>query len=97
MLLFTNRQLFFLRGSVMNKILKRYREGLKMTQDEISKIAGCTQSMWGQAERGERPLPPDKAVQLEIKLGFESEKLYPWLGDLKANVLKNKGNKEQGF
>ena len=51
-------------------------------------MVGLNQGMWSQIERGEKPLPAQKAVFLDINLGLPSEDFHPWLGDLKEYAIK---------
>jgi len=73
----------------MSTNLREFRKKLNLSQSVIASMVGLNQGMWSQIERGDKPLPAQKAVFLDITLGLPSEDFYPWLGDLKQFAVKS--------
>lgn len=59
--------------------LKQYREGKKLSQQELADDLGVSRQMVGFLENGEREFTPDMALLIEKKLGIDRALILPSL------------------
>ena len=65
-----------------NERIRILRERAELTQTDVAKKLGTSQSYYAQYERGERPLTFDRAIELAILFGTSLD----YIGGLNDNI-----------
>jgi transcriptional regulator with XRE-family HTH domain len=73
----------------MNAI-KKYLNETGMTQTEFCKTVGVGQGMVWQWITEKRPVPIERALDIEERLGIHAEQLNPTINELTERLLRRK-------
>ena len=60
----------------LGNVLRKYREGRGLTQDDFSDLCGISRAYYGRIERGEHSLTVEKCQMIAIALGIRIADLF---------------------
>lgn len=60
----------------LGNVLRKYREGRGLTQDDFSDLCGISRAYYGRIERGEHSLTVEKCQMIATALGIRVADLF---------------------
>ena len=60
----------------VGNVLRKYREGRSLTQEEFAEICGISRAYYGRIERGEHSLTIEKCQSIATALGIRLADLF---------------------
>jgi len=70
-----------------SEYLRQYMKQRGITQMQIAEKLGVGQTNVSQWYTGKRPIPPERALEMEYHFGIDAEKLDPRVAEYKRLVL----------